>query len=253
VAKPEFPLQFLKDEVENARNSLPEICNSKAGNPEFWINYYETDLVTWQAPVTSPWLVRYMKEFLGSESKRVFVPLCGKSLDLKLLLDSGHHVIGAECSGIACSDFFIENNIPDYQKEEVNHPNGVRLVRHKSGSLPIEIYEGDVFDLSVDVLGCPVDAVLDRAALVALPPCLIEEKYLPLVTSLMKPDAKMLFASVSELPFPKAPPHIYENDMVERLLQGFFLNIEQKEVYRYRVNAGYVSEPIYMLTGKRSS
>jgi hypothetical protein len=36
------------------------------------------------------------------------------------------------------------------------------------------------------------------------------------------------------------------------LLQGFFANIEQKEVYRYRVNAGYVSEPIYMLTGKHS-
>jgi hypothetical protein len=41
--------------------------------------------------------------------------------------------------------------------------------------------------------------------------------------------------------------------MIERLLKDFFANIEKKEVHRYRVNAGYVSEPIYMLTGKHSS
>lgn len=252
--KPDFPLQFLADEVENARKRLPEISNSKAGDPEFWINYYETDLVTWQAPVTSPWLVRHLSEFLGSDTKkRVFVPLCGKSLDLKLLLDAGHHVIGAECSGIACSDFFVENNIPDYDKEKVNHPTGARVVRHYSKSLPIEIYEGDVFELNAEVLGGQVDAVLDRAALVALPPSLIEDKYLPLITSLMADHAKMLFASVSELPFPKAPPHIYEDKMIEGLLRGFFSQIDLKEVHRYRVNAGHVSEPIYMLEGKLSS
>jgi hypothetical protein len=47
VKKPEFPLQFHKDEVEEARKKLPEISDLKAGNPEFWINYDETDLVTW--------------------------------------------------------------------------------------------------------------------------------------------------------------------------------------------------------------
>jgi hypothetical protein len=124
-----------------------------------------------------------------------------------LLLYAGHHVIGAECSGIACSDSFIENKIPDYQKEKASHPHGARIVRQKSGSLPIELYEGDVFDLSTDVLGGEVDAVLDRAALVALPPCHIEDKYLPLVTSLMTSNAKMHFASVLELPFPKTRLH----------------------------------------------
>lgn len=111
---------------------------------------------------------------------------------------------------------------------------------------PLTCTRAELFDLNLDVLGGQVDTVLDRAALVALSPSLIEDQYLPLIASLMVVNGKVLFASVSELPFPKAPPHIYEDKMIEGLLQGFFANIEKKEVlpYRYRVNAGHVSEPI---------
>ena len=246
--QPEFPLQFLNEEIQKTQAILPEISNEKAGDPNFWINYYETDTVTWQAPVVSPWLHKYMKEFLGTSPKTVFVPLCGKSLDMKLLLEAGHHVVGADCSGIACADFFTENSIPDYVSETVAHSHGKRIVRHRSKTLPIELYEGDIFDLTPEIVGS-IDAVLDRAALVALPPSIIEDQYLPLLDSLLsKEGGKMLFASVSELPFPKAPPHVYESDMIERLLNKFFSKMELKEVHRYRVNAGHVSEPIYLLS-----
>lgn len=110
--QPEFPLQFLNEEIQKTQAILPEISNEKAGDPTFWINYYETDTVTWQAPVVSPWLHKYMKEFLGTNPKTVFVPLCGKSIDMKLLLEAGHHVVGADCSGIVCADFFTENRSP---------------------------------------------------------------------------------------------------------------------------------------------
>ena len=247
--KPDFPLQFLKEEITKAKVALPEIANANAGETQFWVNYWESDSVTWQAPVTSPWLHKYMNEFLGSETKTVFVPLCGKTLDMNLLLEAGHRVRGAECSGIACQDFFIENNIPGYVREEIKTPNGKRVVRHKSTLQPIELYECDIFDLTPEIVG-PIDAVLDRAALVALPPSIIEDQYLPLITSLLRPGGKMLFASVSELPFPKAPPHAYESHQIEGLLSKFFSNIDLKEVHRYRVNAGHVSEPVYMLTSK---
>jgi hypothetical protein len=82
--KPEYPLQFWEEAIKEARQTLPETSNAKAGDPNFWINYCETDLFTWQAPVVSPWLERYMNEILGTTpGKRVSVPLCGKSLDLK--------------------------------------------------------------------------------------------------------------------------------------------------------------------------
>jgi hypothetical protein len=77
------------------------------------------------------------------------------------------------------------------------------IVHHYSKSLSIEIFEGDIFDLRVELIGGPIDCVLDRAALVALPPSSIEDCYLPLLLSLMTKHAKMLLASVSELSFPK--------------------------------------------------
>jgi len=165
------------------------------------------------------------------------------------LLDAGHHVVGAECSGIACVDFFSENNIPGYAREELKTCSGKRIIRHKSTVRPIQLYEGDIFDLTAEIVG-PIDAVLDRAALVALPPAIIGDQYLPLIASLLRPGGKMLFASVSELPFPKAPPHAYESHQIEGLLSTFFSEIDMKEVHRYRVNAGHVSEPVYMLKSK---
>jgi thiopurine S-methyltransferase len=130
-------------------------------------------------------------------------------------------VVGADCSGIACADFFTENDIPDYVREIIAHPDGRRIIRHKSTSVPITLYEGDIFDLTTEIVG-KIDRVLDRAALVALHPSMIEDQYLPLLVRLMRPGGKMLFASVSELPFPKAPPYVYETQQIEDILQRYF-------------------------------
>jgi thiopurine S-methyltransferase len=251
IEEPEHPLDFLSKEIINAKERLPEITNVNAGDPDFWINYWETDNVTWQAPIVSPWLEKHLDKFLGKKKKRkIFVPLCGKSLDMKLLLDLGHRVVGADCSGIACIDFFTENKIPGYFSEELTNEKGVKIIRHRSSCLPITLYEGNIFDLTPDVVG-PIDRILDRAALVALPPSIIEDQYLPLLTRLLKPGGKVLFASVSELPFPKAPPHAYKSTQIEGILKRFFSKINLLEVHRYRVNAGYVSEPIYILKSKK--
>jgi thiopurine S-methyltransferase len=257
-ARPDYPLQFMTEFLTAQQAELPEIMNVNAADPEFWINYWETDKVTWQAPVVSPWLERHLEKLVGIEEgpKVVFVPLCGKSLDMKYLLDAGHTVIGADCSGIACTDFFSENNIPGYVRETIAIPSGqdnddddAIIVRHRSTVVPLTLYEGDIFRLTREIIGGPVDCILDRAALVALPPSMIENQYLLLLASLLKrPGGKILLASVNELPFPKAPPHIYQPEQIEPLLSKYFSNIELLETHRYRVNAGYVSEPIYIMT-----
>ncbi|MGI9311381.1 MAG: thiopurine S-methyltransferase [bacterium] len=41
----------------------------------------------------------------------VFVPLCGKSLDMLWLAEQGYRVLGNEISDIACRDFYVENNL----------------------------------------------------------------------------------------------------------------------------------------------
>jgi len=90
----------------------------------------------------------------------VFVPLCGKSLDMLWLAAQGHHVIGVELSEIAAKEFFAEQGV----QPDINQTDG--FISYSANNVTIMC--GDFFDLSVaDLEG--VTAVFDRAALIALP------------------------------------------------------------------------------------
>ena len=56
---------------------------------------------------------KYVLSKLGSadEQKCVLFPLCGKTLDMKAVLDAGHRVIGVEGCQKGVEAFFQENNI----------------------------------------------------------------------------------------------------------------------------------------------
>ncbi len=91
---------------------------------------------------------------------RVFVPLCGKILDLMWLHKRGHDVVGIELSPVAVRDFFKAAHL---------------LPRHNcQGDLTrwtqerLAIYCGEFLALTRDEL-LGVSAVYDRAALTALP------------------------------------------------------------------------------------
>lgn len=105
-------------------------------------------------------LIRFWPGLDLAPGTRIFVPLCGKSLDLLWLACQGHPVIGVELSPLAIRAFFKESRIqPNRLKEG-------RFTRWQGGN--IEILCGDFFDLTADDLG-PIAAVFDRAALTALP------------------------------------------------------------------------------------
>ena len=108
----------------------------------------------------NPLLTTHFPSLTVPPGGRVFVPLCGKSLDLGWLLSRGYTVAGAELSELAVTQLFAELGMEPSISEVGKH----RLFRGKK----IDIFVGDLFDLSREVLG-PVDAVYDRAALVALP------------------------------------------------------------------------------------
>ena len=92
--------------------------------------------------------------------QRVFLPLCGKTVDIPWLLAQGYRVAGAELSEIALRDLFAEMGVVPEVTETGAH-------RRYSAS-GVEIFAGDIFELTAETLG-QVDAVYDRAALVALP------------------------------------------------------------------------------------
>jgi thiopurine S-methyltransferase len=97
---------------------------------------------------------------LGAK-RRVFVPLCGKAVDLGFLAAQGHEVVGVELVEDAVKAFFAEQQlVPAVTKQGT-------LTQYQAGT--ITIFAGDFFHATRAVLG-PVTALYDRAALIALPP-----------------------------------------------------------------------------------
>ena len=127
---------------------------------DFWHNRWQTNQTGWHESAVNPLLIAHFPSLNVSLGGRVFVPLCGKSLDLGWLLSRGYAVAGAELSELAVTQLFVELRIEPRISEVGKH----RLFRGEK----IDIFVGNLFDLSREMLG-PVDAVYDRAALVALP------------------------------------------------------------------------------------
>ncbi len=126
----------------------------------FWHNRWQTNQTGWHERDVNPLLIAHFPLLNVASGSRVFVPLCGKSLDLGWLLSRGYAVAGAELSELAVTQLFAELGMEPTISEVGKH-------KHFHGE-KIDIFVGDLFDLSREMLG-PVDAVYDRAALVALP------------------------------------------------------------------------------------
>ena len=127
---------------------------------QFWEDKWKMNEIGFHQQDTSPKLQQYWPLLQLPAGSTVFVPLCGKSLDILWLAAQGFNVVGVELSALAVQAFFAENSL-----SAECEPFG-NLMRWKSG--PITIYQGDVFELTDSMLQS-VDAVFDRAALIALP------------------------------------------------------------------------------------
>ncbi len=128
--------------------------------PEFWIQRWQEQQIGFHLEESNPLLVQHWQALQVEPPARIFVPLCGKSLDLVWLRDQGYDVQGVEISTLAVQDFFNEQGIP-YQ---VERQHGMEVWQSDN----LCIWCGDFFELSSSHLG-QIDAVYDRAALIAMP------------------------------------------------------------------------------------
>ena len=126
----------------------------------FWHQKWEQNDIAFHERDTNPFLIKYFDLLSLSKNNRVFLPLCGKTLAIHWLLSNGYRVVGSELSEIAIKQLFSELAIEPKTK-------AINEIRCYSAD-NIDIFVGDIFDLSRGVLG-RVDAIYDRAALVALP------------------------------------------------------------------------------------
>ncbi len=124
----------------------------------FWRSRWGEGRIGFHEGKSNALLVKHLAA-LGS-GRRVLVPLCGKAEDLAYLAAQGHQVVGVELVESAVRAFFEEHDVkPVITKEGV-------FTRYTAQN--ITLLAGDFFATTRELLG-PVDALYDRAALIALP------------------------------------------------------------------------------------
>jgi len=131
--------------------------------PEFWLERWRLNETGFHQRSAHADLQRYWAGLRIPVTSRVFVPLCGKSLDLAWLRAQGHEVVGVELAEAAVRDFFASQALQPVRTRRDG------LEWWEGGGISIAC--GDFFALGpLHLKG--VAAVYDRAALIALPPAM---------------------------------------------------------------------------------
>lgn len=132
----------------------------------FWEERWQHNEIGFHLPSVHPLLERYLPELALEEGATLLLPLCGKTLDIGYLLEQEYRVIGVELSELAVTQLFEQLGASPRVSE---WRGGKRFVWQG-----LTVYQGDFFQLVSADLDA-VDAIYDRAALVALPPAMREQ------------------------------------------------------------------------------
>jgi thiopurine S-methyltransferase len=128
--------------------------------PEFWRSRWNKHEIGFHEGRPNALLVGHLGSLSLEPQSRIFLPLCGKTRDIHWLLTQGLRVASAELSELAITELFAELDITP----RVTSAGAVTRLAAPG----LDVFQGDFFDVSAAMLG-PVDAIFDRAALVALP------------------------------------------------------------------------------------
>jgi thiopurine S-methyltransferase len=172
-----------------------------------WVARWREGRIQFHVDKVNPILARYVGRLLPEGFGRVFVPLCGKSLDLGWLVEQGHEVVGVELVERAVDDLF--NGI---EGSPIISTQG-RFQSWQSHGL--EVLVGDLFEVDTKVIG-KFDAIWDRAAFVALRPS-DRGRYAPHLQEFLRPHGRILLCTISYDGFKmKGPPFSVSADEVHR-------------------------------------
>ena len=149
---------------------------------DYWRTRWSEGRTGWHQADGSSALRAHLCALELAPGTRVLVPLAGKSHDLAVLATTGAEVVGVELVEAAALAFFVEHGLV-----------AVRSLVHgrvvlRAGST--EIVCGDFLGEAPATLG-RFDAIVDRAAMVALPPAM-RPPYAETVRRLSKPGTRML-------------------------------------------------------------
>lgn len=181
--------------------------------PGFWHDKWHQQQIGFHQQDINPFLVKYWQKLALPAAAKVFVPLCGKSLDMCFLAEQGHQVIGCELNELAVQQFFSDNQL-EMTKTVVGEHQHYQTEQ-------ISLYQGDIFTLPNE-LTQDVTAFYDRAALIAWPESM-RAQYAKQLASLLPSGSLGLLVT---LDYPQealnGPPFAVSPTWVETYLTEYF-------------------------------
>ena len=126
---------------------------------EFWLGRWREGRTPFNEGVVNRFLQQFTDRLAGCP--RILVPLCGKTEDLAYLARD-HEVVGIELAESAIQQFFAEHDIEPISIMTLS--DTLKVYRRAQ----LTLIAGDFFATTAEMVGS-IDAVYDRAAIVALP------------------------------------------------------------------------------------
>ena len=177
---------------------------------QFWEEKWQAQELGFHLPFVHPILKRNLAAFDLPAGATVFLPLCGKTLDIGWLLEQGLSVVGVELSELAVRQLFESLNV----SPEVSPWGEGRVWRHGA----LTVFQGDFFALTEDALS-DVAMVYDRAALVALPAAM-RERYAAHLVRVTKRAPQLLITFEYDQQHMEGPPFAVPAEEVASLYGG---------------------------------
>lgn len=189
---------------------------------EFWHSKWQTNDIAFDQASPNPLLIKYLDSLHLKTGARIFVPLCGKSIDMHYLLEQNYQIVGVELSLEACEMFFLEQNLK-YQIE--NTGSFVKLQSDK-----ITLLAGDIFKLDKNILG-KFSAIYDRAALVALPKEM-RKRYVDKIITLSENETEILLitGSYNQSEMQGPPFSVDEQEVISLYGKDFQITVLNNEI-----------------------
>ncbi len=179
---------------------------------QYWHQRWERGDIGFHESQANPALVQHLGRLDLARGSRIFLPLCGKALDIGWLLAQGYQVAGVELSSLAIDELFVSLGMTPAVT-----PAGA-LTRYSG--INIDIWVGDIFALSSSELGT-VNAIYDRAALVALPEDM-RNRYAAHLISLTQAAPQLLITYEYDQQLYEGPPFSVQEEELQRHYDGTY-------------------------------
>jgi len=208
-------------------------------SPEYWSKRWEAGQTFWHQKNVNEDLAAHLgaldavKAAVPAERRpRIFVPLCGATVDMAYLINQGWHVIGLDAVEQPLRSFVTEHQSNLVNLRDVATPVGVHIAADHLDLFGIDLFSADC---TPALFGGAVDCVWDRGSFVAIG---VEQreayiaKLLELYSKSHKPNYLLNAVEYNTDSAFVAPPHTLPRAVIEEHVKAHssnFLLLEQRD------------------------